>query len=142
MCLVANNSNESLDSQQLNGSKIGHITWSLNKLKQSNQVNGISRLKNSTSLPLNNPDMIMNTSPCVTGLNKQMSQSVSNNGFDFVEFRYYSGMTPEKILAKSEELKLIYNTESTTQITALPRNIMDIKMNQLPKEYFKFMIHG
>ncbi len=93
-------------------------------------------------MPLSNTEMIINNSPFVTVSNKQNRQLVSNIDFDFVEFRYYSGVTSEKVLAKSEKLKIIYETETQTQIIALPRNILDIKITQLPKEYFKFMIHG
>ena len=110
----SNNCEDNLDSQKLNGSKIGHLTWSLHKLKQINLVN-------SEASPTELQSLL--------------------DAFELVEFRYYSGLLQDRVLAKSVQLKLIYSSSSATAVI-LPRNLLELRMSQRPSEYFKFRIHG
>lgn len=134
------NSNESLDCHQLNGSKLGHLTWPLDKLKQLDH--SIPMLRTSVSLSLDGQEQITNTSNQFVS-DERVGRQHSTDSEESIEFRYYSGVVPEKVIAKSVELKLIY-AKSVAPIAAsiLPRNLMEFKMHQQPNEYFKFMIQG
>lgn len=129
-----------MDYQKVNGSKIGHISWSLNKLKETRSTDKKKAiLKNSTSLPLDNPDTF--PSHHISFSNEQLKQTFTNSECLIVEFRYYSGIVPEKVLAKSKQLKLISNFPNDSLIASiLPRDMLDNKTNQA--EFITFKIHG
>lgn len=133
-------SDDSLDSHKLNGSKIGHLTWSLNKLKQLNLVNSHP----TKAPPAPSSDLII-SSPLAN--NSNQSPLLLDCSVELVEFRYYSGQSPDsRVLAKSVQLKLIYLNSQASQAckeaAALPRNLLELRMTQKPSEYFKFRIHG
>lgn len=73
--------------------------------------------------------------------NEQLKQPIANLESFMVEFRYYSGIMPQKILAKSKQLKLISSLHNDSLIASiLPRNLLDNKTNQT--EFITFKIHG
>lgn len=142
LTLGSTDSDDNLDSHKLNGSKIGHLTWSLNKLKQLNLVNSHP----TKAPPAPSSDLIISSPLASSNINQ--SPLLLDCSFELVEFRYYSGLSPDnRILAKSVQLKLIYLNSQASQAyqeaaTALPRNLLELRMTQTPSEYFKFRIHG
>ena len=98
------------------------------------------RIKHSTSLPL--PLPLDADTNLTTASNLATPHS---SDFELVEFRYYSGLLPEKVLAKSIQLKMIFCNclVPTLAASILPRNLIDLKMNQIQTgDYYKFQIHG
>ena len=102
-----------LDRQKLNGSKIGHLTWSLHKLKQLQTTATPTNITTSLNVALSSP------------LDETNSSSVVLTETDQLEFRYYSGGGGQKcaygtILARSVTLKVILNQAHTTHTCIYP----------------------
>jgi len=87
------NPNDFVDIHRLNGSKIGHLTWPLSKIK--------SVIESSPNLFVNNSSLCQND--CVLTLNE--------DNCDQLEFRYYSG-SRNTLLARSISLKLVLDSSN------------------------------
>ena len=99
------NSSDHFDMQKVNGSKIGHITWPLHKLK-SVQTR-ISANKTASHFLLSQDDIL--------------------------EFRYYSGLAPNQCYAKSIPLKTLLSSNissnSSSSSSSFDSNINLINSN-------------
>ncbi len=100
----------------MNGSKIGHITWSLSKLKSLAQLGAANSSKLNSSLThLNQPHQQLPDSLQIENINKSTSNSLNeSNTFtkrlhhdDMLEFRYYTGSKANTCLASSIHLRVI-----------------------------------
>ena len=125
--------------KSLNGSKIGHLTWSLNKLKalkatspapNTNSLTTSTTSSSSSSSTSNNTLTSSMSTPLLSGLlQTQQAQHVYLDENDQLEFRYYSGAqasstNPIKsdILARSITLKLAQTATNSSNMPAILLN--------------------
>ena len=116
--IASTDSGEYLELQKVNGSKIGHITWSLNKLKSlqvfnftenSAQSNNPMPKLNSSLTHLNQSSEIAfkSTKSNSNTLNEQQMFLHRIKHDDLFEFRYYSGAKANTCYASSVALRII-----------------------------------
>ena len=139
--LATLDSNDYLDIKALNGSKIGHLTWSLNKLKalkatspppNANSLTTSTTSSSSSSSTSNNTLTSSISSPLLSGLlQTQQIQHAFLDENDQLEFRYYSGASTNNkksdILARSITLKLVV---CNTNINNIPGLLLNNNNNQ------------
>lgn len=105
--IASDTSDEYLDIQKLNGTKIGHLRWSLDKLK----------------IALNYKDNMI-------GVYSNNNNSNNNeDDRDQLEFRYYSGLKLNRLLARSISLRVLFTDDV-------------VKVNSQQDEFVTFRITG
>lgn len=118
-----------LDIQRVNGAKIGHLTWSLSKLK-------------SMQLNINN-----NSDPVLPQetITHQLAQEASLKLDDLLEFRYCSGTKTNTVLACSIQLPVKLpqlNTGTSFDSFLHSSLIMNRNMSTKDDDFITFRICG